>query len=140
MKLLVISKKVFFKKELFGWFLIWQFVICKSYKKMLNVYAQATMLNFGFFTHYSVVKNWAPTQRWVGGQVRLIIGPSECRKWSWGSFHVGTSRISAVAETWWWPASHIPLNSEMWNLPSGRFRAFNFLLLIQSHNTEKIKQ
>ena len=82
MKLLVISKKVFFKKELFGWFLIWQFVICKSYKKMLNVYAQATMLKNDLYMHYSVVKNWAPTQRWVGGQVCLIIGPSECRKWS----------------------------------------------------------
>jgi hypothetical protein len=140
MKLLLISKKVVFNIELFGWFLIWQFVICKSYKKMLIVYAQATILKIDFDMHSSEVKNWAPTQRWgVSGQVCLIIGPSECRKWSWVSFHVGTLRISAVAETWLWTASHIPLNSEMWNLPSGRFRAFNFLPLIQSHNTEKNK-
>jgi hypothetical protein len=43
MKLLVNSKKVFFKKQLFGWFYFWQFVIRKSCYKMLIVYTQATM-------------------------------------------------------------------------------------------------
>ena len=98
MKLLLISKKVFFKKELFGWFLIWQFVICKSYKKMLIVYAQATILNMDSHMCTSICGLLIPARHDVTGHIVTGI-------WEPGSRTLrGTwppHRKSAIWWPWW---------------------------------------